>query len=251
MEEAQHQDEATITTGSTTTRSGSPKTLLLGIAALVIGILVGNLLRPLAASPRSDQVPAASARAADPVAGQTTLMDTAIAQTRHFKGEPNASITIIEFSDFQCPFCGRFANGALRQIDQTYIQKGLVRFGFQPMIFLGDESGWAAEASECAADQDAFWNYHDLLFEQQAGENQGAFTKDHLKGFAADLRLDAARFNACLDTGKYAQLIRDQTVATQPLGVHSTPTFIVNGQRLLGAQPFEVFQRLIEAERKH
>ena len=117
------------------------------------------------------------------------------------------------------------------------------------MVFLGAESQWAAEASECATEQDAFWEYHDGLFARQSGENQGAFRKERLKQLAADLGLDTAAFNACLDSGKYAQLVRDETAAAQSLGVQKTPTFIVNGQPLLGAQPFEVFQRLIEQER--
>lgn len=129
------------------------------------------------------------------------------------------------------------------------MQTGRVRFGVQQLAFLGNESQWAAEASECAAEQDAFWNYHDRLFAQQAGENLGGFRKDRLKQFAVDLGLDTAAFDACLDSGRYVQFVRDQTAAAQALGVRSTPTFLVNGQSVLGAQPFVVFQRLIEAER--
>jgi protein-disulfide isomerase len=116
------------------------------------------------------------------------------------------------------------------------------------MAFLGAESGWAAEASECAADQDAFWEYHDKLFASQSGENQGAFNKDNLKKFAADLKLDTAEFNECLDTGKYAQAVQDQTTAAQQLGVRSTPAFVINGNPLIGAQPFEAFKQVIESE---
>lgn len=112
--------------------------------------------------------------------------------------------------------------------------------------FLGQESTWAAEASECAGDQDAFWEYHDLLFERQAGENQGAFNKDKLKEFAAELELDTDAFNECLDTGKYTELVNNQKATAQQLGVRSTPTFAVNGQAVVGAQPYENFQQIIE-----
>jgi len=88
------------------------------------------------------------------------------------------------------------------------------------MAFLGQESQWAAEASECAADQDAFWAYHDKLFASQAGENQGAFNKDKLKGFAVELGLEPKAFNDCLDTGKYTQLVQSQSAAAAQLGVH-------------------------------
>jgi protein-disulfide isomerase len=128
------------------------------------------------------------------------------------------------------------------------VGEGLVRFGYLHMAFLGPESQWAAEASECAADQDAFWDYHDLLYNRQAGENGGAFNKDNLKQFAAELELDTQVFNECLDSGKYASLVQTETALAQSLGVRGTPAFLVNGQPLVGAQPFEVFQQIIEAE---
>ena len=114
------------------------------------------------------------------------------------------------------------------------------------MAFLGEESGWAAEASECAAEQDAFWEYHDKLFTSQSGENQGAFNKDNLKGFAKDLGLDSAAFDECLDSGKYTQAVQESTQLAQSIGVRSTPAFLINGQPLLGAQPFESFQTIID-----
>jgi len=128
------------------------------------------------------------------------------------------------------------------------VQKGLVRFGYQHFAFLGPESQWAAEASECAAEQGAFWAYHDRLFQRQAGENRGAFSKDKLKGFAVELGLDSEAFNDCLDSGRYASLVRTETATVQSLGVRGTPAFLVNGRPLVGAQPFEVFQQIIEAE---
>lgn len=94
-----------------------------------------------------------------------------------------------------------------------------------------------------------FWAYHDKLFDEQAGENQGAFSKDNLKRFAADLGLDTQAFNECLDSGRHAATVQTETRASQSLGVGSTPTFLVNGRPLIGAQPFEVFQQYIEAER--
>jgi protein-disulfide isomerase len=114
--------------------------------------------------------------------------------------------------------------------------------------FLGDESQWAAEASECAADQgeDKFWEYHDKLFASQNGENQGAFIKDNLKKFAADLGLDTAKFDECLDSGKYTALVQEESQFISSLGVQSTPSFIVNGQPLVGALPFESFKEVID-----
>jgi protein-disulfide isomerase len=123
-----------------------------------------------------------------------------------------------------------------------------VRFGYQHFAFLGPESQWTAEASECAAEQDAFWEFHDLVFDRQAGENQGALSKENLKQFAVDLGLDSEAFDSCLDSGKYAALVRTETAGAQSLGVTGTPAFLVNGRPLVGAQPFEVFEQAIEAE---
>ncbi len=114
------------------------------------------------------------------------------------------------------------------------------------MAFLGDESQWAAEAAECAGDQGAFWAYHDKLFASQAGENQGAFAKDKLKGFAADLKLDTAAFNTCLDSGKYTQIVQTQTSAAQMLGVQSTPSFYINDWLVLGALPLTEFEKYFD-----
>jgi protein-disulfide isomerase len=111
---------------------------------------------------------------------------------------------------------------------------------------LGTESQWAAEASECASDQNAYWPYHDLLFNSQNGENQGAFNKDNLKKFASDLGLNTDKFNQCLDSGKYTQLVKDQTQMAQAIGVRSTPSFLINGQPVVGAQPYETFQQILD-----
>ena len=125
-----------------------------------------------------------------------------------------------------------------------------MRFGYQHFPFLGNESFWAAEASECAHEQGKFWEYHDLLFKRQNGENRGAFDKDKLKAFALELKLDATRFNACVDGSKYAALVQAEATSGQSLGVRSTPSFLINNRPVAGALPFETFQQLIEAERK-
>jgi predicted DsbA family dithiol-disulfide isomerase len=85
------------------------------------------------------------------------------------------------------------------------------------------------------------------LFERQAGENQGAFSKDNLKGFAAEMGLDTAAFNECLDSGKYTSIVQQETATAQQIGVQSTPSFVVNGQPIIGAQPYEQFQQIFES----
>jgi protein-disulfide isomerase len=140
-----------------------------------------------------------------------------------------------------------FAQDAGRLIDEKYVNTGKARFVYWNFAFLGDESKLAAEAAECAADQNKYWEYHDKLFASQNGENQGAFSKDNLKKFAADLGLDSAAFDACLDSGKYTQQIASDTTMAQQIGVQSTPSFLVNGTPLVGAQPIEKFEQLINS----
>lgn len=129
------------------------------------------------------------------------------------------------------------------------MKTGVVRVGYLHLVFLGQESQWAAEASECADEQAKFWEYHDKLFANQEGENKGAFTKVKLKGFAAGLNLDTTKFNTCVDSGKYASVVQTESQMISGMGVQSTPTFLVNTQVVRGAQPFEVFSQIIEAER--
>jgi protein-disulfide isomerase len=124
-----------------------------------------------------------------------------------------------------------------------------VRFGYAHFAFLGPESNWAAEASECADEQGAFWPFHDKLFASQGGENRGVFSKENLKKFAVDLKLNTNVFNACLESGKYAAVVNADTTSLQSFGVESTPTFVINGRPIAGALPFESFQQYIEAER--
>lgn len=127
------------------------------------------------------------------------------------------------------------------------MQAGVVRFGYQHFVILGPGSQSAAEATECAAEQGGFWEYHDLLYDPQARGNR-RFEKDNLKQFAAELGLDTTAFNTCLDSGKHTSLVDTQGGTALSLGLRGTPAFLINGQLLAGAQPFEVFQQVIEAE---
>jgi protein-disulfide isomerase len=162
------------------------------------------------------------------------------------RGDKNASITIVEFSDFQCPFCERAFQQVEPQLLKDYVDTGKATFVYKHFAFLGQESIWAAEAAECAADQGKFWDYHDLLFNRQAGENQGAFTKDKLIGFAQELELNMAKFEPCLQTDETLARVQADAQEGRSAGVTGTPTFFINGQLLAGARPYTEFRALIE-----
>jgi protein-disulfide isomerase len=160
------------------------------------------------------------------------------------KGDPNAPVTIVEFSDFECPYCTRFFTQTLPAITEQYIDTGKVKFVYRdfPLSFHPNAQK-AAEAAECAADQDKFWDMHDKLFEDGVKGGVNSF-----KQYAAELGLDTAAFDECLDSGKYTDEVQKDLADGSRLGVSGTPGFFVNGKYVNGAQPFEVFQQAIEAE---
>lgn len=163
-------------------------------------------------------------------------------------GDNNAKVTLVEFADFQCPYCGEWQKTVFQQIKSKYIDTGKVRFVFMDFPFLGAESTRAAEAGRCAADQGKFWEYHDLLFSKQKGENEGVFADVNLKQFANDLHLNELEFNSCLDLKKYEVKLAEDMVKADGYGVQSTPTLFINGNKLEGLLTFAEYEQVIEAE---
>jgi protein-disulfide isomerase len=156
------------------------------------------------------------------------------------RGPENAPVTLVEFSDFQCPYCVR-VQPVLQKIRETYKDQVKLVYKDFPLPQIHPQAPKAAEAARCAREQDKYWDYHDRLF-QDAKD----LTPDKLKRYAADLQLDTAAFDACLDSGKYAAAVRQDMAQGAQLGVNSTPSFFVNGRFLSGAQPFSAFQALID-----
>ncbi len=163
-------------------------------------------------------------------------------------GDNNAPVTIVEFADFQCPFCGEWQKTIFQELKSKYIETGKARFVFMDYAFLGDESTRAAQAARCANDQNRFWEYHDLLYTKQSGENEGAFIDDNLKQFAKELKLNEDEFNSCFDSNKYASQLNSDIVKADEYGVISTPTIYINGNKLEGILPFSRYEELIETE---
>lgn len=162
-------------------------------------------------------------------------------------GDPNAPVKIVEYGDFQCPRCRDFWEDTEEKIIDEYVKTGKVYFEYHSMNnFIGPESRRAAEAAYCAGDQQKFWEMHDMLFANQGAENSGAMDDNHLKAFAKTLGLDTAQFDSCLG-GKYGgRVSQDETDGTAA-GIKATPSFLINGKLLEGAQSFSVFQQEIDA----
>jgi protein-disulfide isomerase len=159
------------------------------------------------------------------------------------KGPDGAKVTIVEFSDFQCPFCGRAAS-TVDQVMEQYAGKVRLVFRQFPLDF-HEKAPKAAEAALCANEQKKFWEFHDLLF-----KNQDKLGLEDLKAHATSLGLDVAKFNECLDSGKMKKTVDDDAAAGKKVGVTGTPAFFINGTMLSGAQPIEAFKEAIDAELK-
>jgi protein-disulfide isomerase len=148
-------------------------------------------------------------------------------------GKADAPITVEEYGDFQCPACGVFARQTLPTVESKYVTTGQVRFVFHHFAFIGEESIKASEATECAAEQDKFWEYYDMLYANQGGENVGAFSNPNLINFAGQLQLDTTAFTTCLNSDKYRAQVLQDTNEGKSRGVTSTPTLFINGRKAL------------------
>lgn len=188
-----------------------------------------------------------SAQPPTPLSSETSIDDDPVL------GNPNAPVTLIEFSDYQCPYCGRFVRDTFPRIKTDYIEKGKVRYVFRdfPILSIHPQAQKAAEAAQCSGDQDKYWEMHDRIF-----ENQRAIKVENLKGYAEKLSLNMEDFNNCLDGGKYAEEVKKDIQAGKKAGVRGTPSFIlgkttkdgkVAGKFIRGAQPYQVFKAAIEA----
>jgi len=173
------------------------------------------------------------------------------------KGNPSAEITIVEFSDFQCPFCARFHATTLPQIEQNYLSTGKVNFVYRdfPIQSIHPNALPAALAAECADDQGKFWEYHDKLFQnQRSWQGLGIQTGiNTFKEYAQELGLNLEEFNSCLDSRKYAQEINDDLQDGRDYGVTGTPGFFVGNEKIgfikiIGAQPYSVFQNVLNGQ---
>lgn len=163
-------------------------------------------------------------------------------------GNPDAPLTILEYSDFQCPFCQKAALEIVPQIEAEYVATGKAKIVWKQFPIEGEESVWAAQASECAAEQNAFWEYHDTLFLNRKGINVGTFVISNLKLFAKELGLDTEAFDACLDSEKYIDKLVADAEEARRREIDGTPTFFVGQTKVVGAKPYSDFETAIEDE---
>ena len=164
-------------------------------------------------------------------------------------GDPKAPVTLIEYGDFQCPFCGRFYSQTENLIKEQYVRTGKVKFVYRHFAFLGPESLEAANAVECAKDQGKFWEFHDALYSAEikdGEEHNGNLNAALFNSLANQLGMNAVSFSACLASNKYADKVQGDYNNALAAGVRSTPTIFINGQKIEGAVPFANFKAIID-----
>ena len=240
----EQQKEETVTVSKTKIWKGVSGVLgvLLVISIFTGGFGFGNN------SPTGAAVGAPSLRGAPspqaPSAGTTDMK--ILADDDFFLGKEDALVTIIEFSDYECPFCEKFYSQTLSQIKSTYIDTGKVKFVYRdfPLPF-HSQAEPAALAANCAGEQGKYFEFHDKIFDNNGA---GGKSSSNYKKWAQELKLDIPLWEACLSNPAQKQEIQNDIRGGSAAGISGTPGFIINGKLLSGAQPFSVFQQLIEAE---
>jgi len=217
-----------------------------GVSLILLLAVVFLWFNPDFGVPEQAQVPVPSGAAPSPSAAPQApaRLDNVDEDDDPVLGDKNAPVTIVSFEDYQCPFCKRAFDQTFPQLKKDYIDTGKVKYVYRdfPLSF-HPQAQSAAEASECADEQGKFWDYHDAIF-----NNQASLGRDLYIQLAEQLNLDVDQFTQCIDDGKYKQEVQADFSYGSQIGVSGTPTFFINGIKLVGAQPYAAFQQVIEAE---
>ncbi|KFM19982.1 putative disulfide bond formation protein D [Marine Group I thaumarchaeote SCGC AAA799-P11] len=180
-------------------------------------------------------------------------METFLANGSPMLGDSDAPVTLVEFGDYQCHFCNVFFHSTEGNILKNYVETGKVRMIFKDYNIIGPDSINASHGAHCANDQGMFWEYHDILYNNWTGENNGWASSENLLRFAQEIGLDVDKWSECMKSGVHSQIIVASNDDARALELTGTPAFFVIGPdgkvtKLFGAQPYETFERLFETE---
>lgn len=225
--------------------------VVIAIVAIVIGLLSGGTSdAPEAApsTPSQASTPAATTPPttdeAEPTASSLARRDPADAAAL---GSVDAPIVLVEYGDYRCGFCAQAHREVMPLIIEEYVADGIVRIEWRDAPILSQESAWAAVAARAAAEQGAFWEYHDALY-AEVPDGDSAWTRERLVALAASLGLDAAAFDAALSDQSVAEVVARDAAEAQAIGLKATPTFFVGDVVIQGARPIEDFREAIASE---
>jgi protein-disulfide isomerase len=227
----------------------SSKRLLLPL--LVAALAAVALLAAVIGSPATGDRPTPTARSTQPGAPATddplAQLARRVADDPLAMGKVDAPVVMITYSDFQCPFCGKFARDTLPTLERKYVDNGTLRIEWRDFPYLGPESRTAALAGRAAAAQGRFWQFHDAMYADQLPPNSGRLDQQYLDTVARRIGLDVAQFRDYMKSDIAQRRIATDFDEGQSIGVTGTPSFVINGTPIVGAQPIEVFEQAIEA----
>jgi len=244
---------------------------ILAAAILISGAVIYSANQKGTALPPSAGDPSAFANGEEQA---QTITVSPIGERDIVMGDKNAKVTLIEYGDYQCPFCGRFFAQVEPDLIDDYVDTGKVKFVYRDLAFLGPESVAAAEAAECSKDQNKFWQFHDAIYMEEIKDGQehnNNLNRNLFVKLAGQVGMDTDEFVKCYDSKKYSQVVAESVQASQRAGINSTPTSFImratsetasfiklspnvdakekngNGQEISGAQPFAAFVGVIDA----
>ncbi|AKT50455.1 DsbA family protein [Arsenicicoccus sp. oral taxon 190] len=238
-----------MSSASTRSREVTVLAVLLAVAVVIIGML---LMRPPAAAPGAGATATAPSSGAPSTGTPATpgkVKDTA----RRQPGDPmalgrvDAPVVMVEYADYACPFCAKFAVETQPELVRRYVDRGVLRIEWHDLVIFGEKSQRAAQAARAAAQQGRFWQFHDALFRASPTSGHPDLTDDRLLGFAREAGVpDLPRYQRDLASGAVAEAVSAETQVAQQLGASSTPVFVINGTPVVGAQPLEAFVQVID-----
>ncbi len=229
----------------------SKTTLWQGVAALFAVLFVGSLFWGGNASSGAvvADKPTVKLPTANPEPEAPSRVEVTLDGAAGVKGDENAPVTVVEYSDYQCPFCARFAEQTLPSMMKDYVDAGKVKIVYKdlPLPFHPNADN-AAVAARCGGDQGDYWGMHDALFANQDTWSSLPDPTDTFTGYATKIGLDGNKFKECLSSGKFDGVIQDNLQEASSAGLSGTPSFLINGMSVVGAQPYAVFKQAIESE---
>jgi len=189
----------------------------------------------------------------DQIGPKKITMDTFLSNGSPILGDPNAPITLVEFGDYQCHYCNVFFQSIEKDILKNYVDTGKVKIIFKDYNIIGEDSVIASQGAHCANDQGLFWEYHDILYSNWTGENNGWASPENLAIFAQQIDLNMNKWSECMKKGSHSQIILKSNDDARTLELTGTPAFfIINSEgkvsKLFGAQPFEVFKKIFDSQ---
>jgi protein-disulfide isomerase len=257
-----HEEQPVVTETINVVQTKNKRDLFLPISILIAAIMIGGAILFATLYKGGAAAPTTGANATSTDQNPTTAVTSTavnpavmtLGPRDAILGNPNAKVTLIEYGDYQCPFCAEFFSQTEPEIVQNYINTGKVRMVFRNFAFLGAESTAAAEAAECAEDQNKLWPYHDALYTAKVadengggGEDDGFYSTAELLKLGQQVGMNMATFTTCVDTDQDAALVAQDKASGTAYGINSTPSFFINGTALSGAQPYSVFQQALDA----